>query len=64
MWWYRMEASVMLSTKDKAETNLWYNQPAKYWFDGLPIANGRLGGMIYGGVRSERHDNAEFCSDK
>jgi alpha-L-fucosidase 2 len=33
--------------------SLWYKQPAAVWTDALPIGNGRLGAMIYGGVREE-----------
>lgn len=33
---------------------LWYGQPAKNWNEALPIGNGRLGAMIFGGVQSER----------
>jgi alpha-L-fucosidase 2 len=37
------------------ETNiLWYPQPAAKWTDALPIGNGRLGAMIFGGVNEER----------
>lgn len=32
---------------------LWYRQPAKDWNEALPIGNGRLGGMVYGGVNRE-----------
>lgn len=32
---------------------LWYRSPAQKWTDALPIGNGRLGGMIYGGVQEE-----------
>src|SRR5947209_18827002 len=28
---------------------LWYDQPAAQWVDALPIGNGRLGAMVYGG---------------
>lgn len=28
-------------------------EEAKYWTDAFPIGNGRLGGMIWGGVTSE-----------
>lgn len=35
-------------------TTLWYDQPAKNWNEALPIGNGRLGAMIFGGVTSER----------
>jgi alpha-L-fucosidase 2 len=33
---------------------LWYKQPAEKWTDALPIGNGRLGAMVFGGVKSER----------
>ena len=32
---------------------LWYRQPAAKWTEALPIGNGRLGAMIYGGVQEE-----------
>lgn len=32
---------------------LWYDKPAKTWMESLPIGNGRLGAMIYGGVNTE-----------
>lgn len=33
---------------------LWYKQPAVQWTDALPIGNGRLGAMIYGGVANDQ----------
>ncbi|HEX6638827.1 MAG TPA: glycoside hydrolase family 95 protein [Steroidobacteraceae bacterium] len=33
---------------------LWYKQPAEQWTEALPIGNGRLGAMIFGGVARER----------
>jgi alpha-L-fucosidase 2 len=33
--------------------SLWYRQPAKRWLDALPIGNGRLGAMVFGGVEHE-----------
>ena len=33
---------------------LWYRQPANAWTEALPIGNGRLGAMVFGGVESER----------
>lgn len=33
---------------------LWYRQPATVWTEALPIGNGRLGAMIFGGVAQER----------
>lgn len=33
---------------------LWYTRPATRWVEALPIGNGRLGAMIFGGVHVER----------
>jgi len=33
---------------------LWYEQPAKIWDEALPVGNGRLGAMVFGGVYNER----------
>ncbi|MCP8890927.1 glycoside hydrolase family 95 protein [Sphingomonas faeni] len=33
---------------------LWYRQPAAVWTEALPVGNGRLGAMVFGGVASER----------
>lgn len=32
---------------------LWYTSPAEAWRQSLPIGNGRLGAMVYGGVKEE-----------
>ena len=34
-------------------TRLWYNAPATYWLEALPIGNSHLGAMVYGGVQDE-----------
>lgn len=31
------------------DLRLWYSSPASQWVDALPIGNGRLGAMVYGG---------------
>jgi alpha-L-fucosidase 2 len=33
---------------------LWYREPAVAWTEALPIGNGRLGAMVFGGAASER----------
>ncbi len=33
---------------------LWYNQPAQKWTEALPVGNGRVGAMVFGGVSQER----------
>ncbi|PZU08261.1 glycoside hydrolase family 95 protein [Sphingomonas sp.] len=37
-----------------APEELFYRQPASNWNEALPIGNGRLGAMIFGGVAQER----------
>ena len=32
---------------------LWYTQPASIWEEALPVGNGRLGAMIFGGVEED-----------
>ncbi len=33
---------------------LWYEQEAQEWVEALPVGNGRLGGMVFGGAGKER----------
>lgn len=33
---------------------IWYKEPAKIWEHALPIGNGRLGAMVFGGVNREK----------
>jgi alpha-L-fucosidase 2 len=47
---WRSEAQ---DTADKS-LRLWYAQPAKKWTDALPVGNGRMGAMVFGGVFDER----------
>ena len=40
-------------TRSGAE-RLWYTRPASVWTEALPVGNGRLGAMVFGGVATER----------
>ena len=42
----------MSSPHDPA-TTLWYRQPAAKWTEALPVGNGRLGAMVFGGPADE-----------
>ena len=42
------------STEDRSGLQLWYNQPARKWTEALPVGNGRLGAMVFGGTIQER----------
>ena len=39
--------------KEKGQMDLYYDHPASIWEETLPIGNGKLGGMIWGGVQEE-----------
>jgi len=36
------------------ESRLLYDRPAEQWIEALPVGNGRLGAMVFGGVAQER----------
>src|SRR6266700_2798278 len=36
------------------DLKLWYNSPAIKWTEALPVGNGRIGAMIFGGIESDR----------
>ncbi len=38
----------------RTASRLSYRQPAKQWTEALPIGNGRLGAMVFGGIEEER----------
>jgi alpha-L-fucosidase 2 len=42
------------ATPPPGRHTLWYRQPAKVWEEALPLGNGRLGAMVFGGVTDER----------
>lgn len=35
-------------------TTIWFSGPAAKWDEALPVGNGRLGGMVFGGIQEER----------
>lgn len=35
-------------------SEIWFNKPAECWEDALPVGNGRIGAMVYGGVYFDR----------
>ncbi|AIQ57852.1 glycoside hydrolase family 95 protein [Paenibacillus borealis] len=41
-------------TSMEHKRGLWYGQPARDWNEALPVGNGRLGAMIYGGIAEEK----------
>jgi alpha-L-fucosidase 2 len=37
-----------------SDPTLWYRHPAQNWGNALPVGNGRLGAMVFGGIGKER----------
>lgn len=50
-----MEGKEMTHTNSELQTRqqLWYDRPAVYWEEALPLGNGRLGAMLYSGVAED-----------
>jgi len=42
------------ATRPASDLALWYRRPASKWVEALPVGNGRLGAMVFGGVPEER----------
>ena len=42
-----------LATAQDPSPTLWYGKPAKNWNQALPVGNGRLGAMVFGGTATE-----------
>src|SRR6478736_1790180 len=54
----KIAGSVILSLflsfiSQSQDLKLWYKQPARNWNEALPIGNGRLGAMVFGGTSEE-----------
>ena len=46
----------------RADTSLWYEKPATNWNEALPVGNGRLGAMVFGGVaKSASNSTRKAC---
>lgn len=44
---------VQAQPKQDTELKLWYDKPAEQWTEALPLGNGKLGAMVFGGVSDE-----------
>lgn len=47
-----LQATDVLAQKNQT-VQLWYKQPATHWVEALPVGNGHIGAMIFGGVEEE-----------
>ena len=40
--------------RESTMRRLWYDVPAKEWEEAIPLGNGRMGAMVYGGIEKEQ----------
>jgi len=50
----RMAQAQGFDANDSHALKLWYRQPAQQWVEALPLGNGNLGAMVWGGAARER----------
>jgi alpha-L-fucosidase 2 len=48
------KSSGMTAMDSHATTTIWYRRPAAKWEEALPVGNGQLGAMVFGGVLDDR----------
>src|ERR1035438_3044156 len=49
-----MLAAGAAAFAQQSPLTLWYDRPAVLWTDALPVGNGHMGAMIFGGAAHER----------
>src|SRR5678815_3716991 len=47
-------ALAAASAQAQDALSLWYRKPAQLWVEALPVGNGRMGAMVFGGIAHER----------
>ena len=52
--WLGVVAHAVGQSAPVADWRVWFNRAAAHWNEALPVGNGRVGAMIFGGVQSER----------
>ncbi|MEE1120074.1 MAG: glycoside hydrolase family 95 protein [Prevotella sp.] len=45
--------SLAIFAQKNLQSTLWYDSPAFHWVEALPLGNGRIGAMVYGGLQSD-----------
>jgi alpha-L-fucosidase 2 len=58
--------SGMTVVRAQETLKLWYDKPASKWVEALPLGNGRLGGMVFGGLDADRislNDNTLYSDE-
>jgi len=50
---FSLAAFFLMSLVSAQSLKLWYSKPAVKWTEALPVGNGRLGAMIFGGIAQD-----------
>ncbi len=51
---FLFQACNSTQINQQRDLKLWYEEPAQKWVEALPVGNGRLGAMVFGGPEVER----------
>ena len=46
--------NLLAASGESGDLKLWYREPATQWTQALPVGNGRIGAMVFGGVDEAR----------
>lgn len=49
-----LQCFLICNLQAQHDLRLWYTRPSAQWEDALPVGNGALAAMVFGGVQSER----------
>ncbi len=49
-----LQSCQVVQNRTPRELIMWYDKPAEEWVEALPLGNGRLGAMVFGGTKTER----------
>jgi len=52
-YFFGLAACLLMHPASAQSLKLWYNKPASKWTEALPIGNGRLGAMVFGGIAQD-----------
>jgi alpha-L-fucosidase 2 len=47
-------SSTLSHSEYPDDLKIWFTRPAEQWDNALPVGNGRLGAMVFGGIETER----------
>lgn len=52
--WFAFVTMLSCEETRNERLRLWYDEPASEWTEALPLGNGRIGAMVFGGLEEDR----------